>query len=364
MLEQLAAAFDRQDYKMAAMLLRQLQQEMPGNPWVGFYAGRLREVAGDWKNAELAYRKVLQETTNPKVAIQARQGVQRVAELLKEKRAAQLAEATLDPTSSESGVLILDVIEAEQRQSAAQAFARIMKIDAYAARLLLPSRGWRLYRVGPIGELQLYGQELQEAGIPAFWLPLQVIQDIRVFRVHYIQSISPQVSIVCENESGQLGSLSCRWSEIANRIEGRLPIFEEVVDTSAWNQLTRKEKTQDYAQVIDLHLPKRNCILRFGDWNYQFQQGVVFDAKQDGELPMAQSTNRQRWNQLVYFLDDCLSMVPVWAEFAQFGETAMDPLSLVKDLPSHLNLFRKAPSKWDLAFQLYSGLILARSVRS
>jgi hypothetical protein len=158
-----------------------------------------------------------------------------------------------------------------------------------------------------------------------------------------------------------LGALSFRWSEVFNRVEGRLPIFEDVLDTDARNQLTRKEKTQDYAQVIDLHLPQRNCMLRFCDWNYQFQQGVIFAASQDGELPIAQSTSRIRWNQLIYFLDEHLSTTPVWTEFPAFAETAIEHLALVKDLPSHIDLFRKAPSKWDPAFQLYSGLVFEAS---
>jgi hypothetical protein len=122
--------------------------------------------------------------------------------------------------------------------------------------------------------------------------------------------------------------------------------------------LTRKEKTQDYAQVIDLHLPKRNCILRFGDWNYQFQQGAIFTASQNSELSAAPATSRIRWNQLVYFLDQQLAEVPVWSEFSHFGETAHDQLPLVS-LDSHIDLLRRAPSQWDIAFQLYSGLIFA-----
>ncbi|MBF2047886.1 MAG: tetratricopeptide repeat protein [Leptolyngbya sp. IPPAS B-1204] len=360
MLDQLAAAFDRGDYRTAASLLKQLQHQTPDNPWVKLYSGRLREVAGKLEAAETIYRQLLRETTNPKVAVQARQGLQRLTDLAQAQREAALAEAAADPANTGIGFLILDAVGPEQRQTAAQSFARIMKLDAYTARLLLPSRGWRLYRVGPLAELQLYGQDLLKAGIPSFWQALAKIQAIRVFRVHYLQAVSPQVTVVCENEAGQLGALSFDWSEVAKRVEGRLPIFEDVVDTDSRNQLTRKQKTQDYAQVIDLHLPRRNCMLRFCDWSYQYQQGVIFDASQDGELSVTQSTNRIRWNQLVYFLDHYLAAVPVWAEFPAFAETALEPLALVRDLKSHIDLLRKAPSRWDPAFQLYSGLVFAR----
>lgn len=364
MLDQLAAAFDRQDYKTAASLLKQLQQQAPENPWVKLYLGRLREAAGKLEVAEALYRKLLQETTNPKVTAQARQGLQRIAQLVHDQRAAAIEQATTDPDDLGTGFLILDAVPSEQRQLAAQQFGRIMNLDAYTARLLLPSRGWRLYRVGPIGEMQFYVQELAKVGIAAFWVSLVAIQAIRVFRVHYFESVSPHVSVVCENETGQLGALTFNWSEVTNRVEGRLPIFENVVDMDVRNQLTRKQKTQDYAQLTDLHLSERNCILRFCDWNYQFQQGVVFDASQDGVLSTVQSTNRIRWNQLTYFLDTRLAAIPVWVEFFQFAETALDPLTFVTDLKSHINLLREVPSKWDTAFQLYSGLVFEHSSKS
>jgi tetratricopeptide (TPR) repeat protein len=369
MLDQLIAAFERRDYKTAATLVKQLQQQSPDNPWVKLYAGRLSEVAGKLEMAEAAYRQLLQETTNTKVAVQARQGLQRLVEQAKQQAApvapatAPVAPATVlasSPTSSSAGTgtgfLVLEAVPAEWRQAAAQRFAEIMSLDAYTAKLLLPSRGWKLYRTGAIDEIQSYAEALLQAEIPGFWIDLAAIEAIRVFRVHYFATVSPHVTIVCENESGQLGSLTFEWAEVKNRVEGRLPIFEDVVDTDSRNQLTRKEKTQDYAQVIDLHLPKRKSILRIGDWDYQFQQGIVFDASQDGGLPMAQSTQRIRWNQLVYFLDQQLASVPVWIDFSHFGETALDHLALLH-LKSHINLLRKAPSKWDAAFQLYSGLI-------
>jgi hypothetical protein len=319
--------------------------------------GRLREVAGKVESAGSLYRQLLQEATNPKVVAQARQGLQRLADLEKARHEQALTEATAEPSNTNPGFLVLDAVAPELRQAAAQKFAAIMKLDAYTARLLLPSRGWRLYRVGAIGELEFYGQALQRAEIPAFWVPLTAVQSIRVFRVHYLEAASPQASVICQNEDGQLGSLTFNWAEVKNRVEGRLPIFEAVVDTNVRNQLTRKEQTQDYAQVLDLHLPGRNCILRFCDWNYEFQQGVIFDASQDGELPAVHSTNRIRWNQLLYFLDNCLAAVPVWVEFPQFAETALEHLSLVRGLRSHIDLFRKAPSFWDQAFELYSGLV-------
>jgi Tetratricopeptide repeat len=357
MLDQVAAAFHRQDYKTAAQLLKQLRQQSPDNVWVRFYIGRLQEVSGKADAASAVYRQLLQATTNAKVIAQAREGLQRLEAESKAQRQSAIAQATADPDNAGLGFLILQAIAQSDRTATAQTFGRIMKLDAYTARLLLPSRGWRLYRVGAVGELQMYGQEAQQAGIPVFWVALADLQKIRVFRVQYLQAASPQPAIVCKNEADQLGTLTFDWSEVTNRVEGLLPIFEDVVDLDVRNKLKHREETQDYAQVVDLHLPKRNCILRFCDRAYQFQQGVVFDASQDGGLPNAQATLRIRWNQLTGFLGNCLAPTSVWSDFSSFAETTLEQLVLVKNFPAHIDLFRKAPTQWDKAFQLYSSLV-------
>lgn len=361
MLSQVVAAFDRQDYKTVAQLLKQWQQQNPADPWMQFYKGRLLEATGKLQEAAALYRHLLRESTNSKVMAQSREGVQRVEALIQEQRKQAIAAAASDPEQAGLGFLVLEPIEGEARIAAAQEFARIMKLDAYTARLHLPSRSWRLYRVGSLAELQLYGQELRAAGIPAFWAGLAQVQSIRVFRVQHLQSVSPQATAVCASETDQLGSLSFNWSEVSRRVEGMLPIFEDVVDIDARNKLTRKEQTQDYAQVCDLHLPRRKCILRFFDRSYQFQNGVVFDARQDGQIPTSQATTRLKWNQLTGFLDDRLPQVPCWSDFTAFAETALEPLALVRDFNAYIDLFRKSPTRWDAAFQLYSALVFEHS---
>lgn len=355
MIDQIAAAFDQKDYKTVAQLLKQFQQQSPDSPWLRLYMGKLQEVSGKAELAEVTYRQVLRDSTHPRVVAQAREGLQRLAAQAQQRRQEAIAQATANPENSGLGFLVLEPIAGEERLAAAQQFARIMKLDAYTARITFPSRGWKLYRTGTLGELQVYGQELQAAGIPAFWVSLAAIQKIRIFRVQHFQSASPQVTVVCQNELNQVGSLTFHWSEVANRVEGNLPIFEEVVDVGAFNQLKRKEQTQDYAQVLDLHLPKRKCILRLCARTYQFDTGVVFDASRDGAMP--QTTTRIRWNRLLEFLDNQLINIPVWSEFSTFADTALEHLELVKHLPAHIDLLRKTPTNWDPAFQLYSGLV-------
>lgn len=359
MLDQIAAAFDRKDYRLAAQLLKQLQQQSPDSPWVKLYGGRLQEVSGKIAAAEAAYRQLLREATHAKVVTQAREGLQRLESLAQTQRQQAITEAATDPANSGIGFLVLEPIASDVRQAAAQNFAKIMKIDAYTARLILPNRGWKLYRTGSFGELQVYGQELRSAGIPAFWVALAAIQKVQVFRVQYFQSVSSQITVVCRNAADQLGSLTFDSSEVAKRVEGMLPIFEDVVDVGAYNKLKRKEQTQDFAQVLDLHLPKRQCILRLCDRTYQFDQGVVFDSSHDGATTASQTTTRIRWNNMLEFLDDRLSNVPVWSDFSSFANSALEHLELVKEFPAHIDLLRKAPTHWDKAFQLYSGLVFA-----
>jgi Tetratricopeptide repeat len=354
MIDRVAAAFDRQDYREAARLLKQLFKESPQNPWVQFYVGRLHEVTNKLEASEKVYRQLLQDTLNPKVAAQARQGLQRLETIKKEKKQQAIASAKADPNSAELGVLILEPVDPEAKTQAAQNFARIINIDPYTARLLLQSRGWRLYRTGAIGELQYYGQQLQQAKIPCFWFSLADIQKINVFRVSYFQTALPKPTVVCYNEQDQLGSLTFDWSEISQRVDGLLPIFEEVVDLDYRKKLQRKVQTQDYAQFCDLHLPARNVILRLYDSDYQFQQGIHIVPEPEKD------TTRRNWNRLLEFLNHQLPRVKVWSDFTPFAETALDQVDLLGRIKSHMHLFRRHESHWDPAFQLYSGLVFLK----
>jgi hypothetical protein len=360
-IERVAAAFERQDYKAVAQLLKDLLPQFPDHPWLQLYAAKLHEVSSQPDAAELAYRKLLKLTTNAKIALQARQGLQRLEAAKQERRQAAIAQAEANPASSEVGFLILEPVPAAAKQAAVQQFARIMKLDPYTARIHLSHRAWKVYRTGTLAELQVYGQELLEAGLSVFWVSLKELQKIRVFRMQYIQSSSPKPTVVCLNESEQLGALSFDWAEVSQRVEGMLPIFEDVVDVGAWNKLKRKEQTQDYAQMLDLHLPGRKCILRFCDVGYQFQQGMIFDATQTDGTRLTQTTNRLRWNNLTKFVGDRLSDVPIASEFTPFAETALEHLTFIRGFKAHVDVFRKRPTSWDPAFHLYSSLVFLQA---
>ncbi|HEY9636282.1 MAG TPA: tetratricopeptide repeat protein [Coleofasciculaceae cyanobacterium] len=373
MLDQVADAFERKDYRTAARLLKTLVQQEPKNPWVRLYVGRLHEATGKLESAEKVYRQLLQGTTNPKIMSQARQGLGRLEAIEQEKRQQALAEATTDPSSTQLGVLVLEPISTEAKQSAAQKFARIMQLDPYTARLQLPTRGWRLYRTGQIGQLQFYTSSLRNADIPCFAANLADIQRINVFSIDYFSDSAsdhhaPQATVVCHNAEGLLGSLSFSWSEVAQRVEGLLPLFDEVVDLDARRNLQRKTQTLDYVQFCDLHLPGRGSILRICDRHYQFQKGIGLLPPQENTLkgetfspPLHQVTTRINWNNLLDFLNRHLPQIPVWSDFNHFAETALDFREMLSHLPSHINLLRREDTPWDPAFQLYSGLVFLKN---
>ncbi|HEY9599190.1 MAG TPA: tetratricopeptide repeat protein, partial [Cyanophyceae cyanobacterium] len=349
MINQVADAFERKDYRTAGRLLKQLVKQEPNNPMVRLYIGRLYEVTGKLEQAEAVYRKLLRDTTNPKVMSQARQGLGRLEAIEQEQRQQAFAQASTDPSSTELGVLILEPISPELKQTVAQKFARIVQLDAYTARLQLPTRGWRLYRTGVMGELQVFVSLMRQAEVPCFSVSLADIQKINVFNVQYLgeESQGSQATAICQNAEGQVGSLTFNWSEVTQRIEGLLPLFEEVVDLDARRRLQRKTKTLDYVQFCDLHLPGRNSILRLCDRHYQFQQGMAFSqqrlAQQNGKSSASspnQSTTRRNWNTLLAFLNYQLPKIPIWSDFTSFAETAIDFKEMLGHLSSHIDLSR------------------------
>jgi Tetratricopeptide repeat len=358
MIEQVAIAFERKDYQTAAKLLKQLLTESPENPWVQFYLARLHEVSQKRQDAEKIYRQLLRGTTNTKIVTQARQGLRRLQEIEQEERQRAISQATAQASNSELGILVLEPLKNELKTEASRKFAQIMQLDPYTARLVLPSRGWRMYRTGQVGELKFYGEQLHQAGIPCFWARIAQIQQIQVFQVKYFLESALKATVVCCNETNQLGSLTFDWSEVTARVIGLLPIFEEVVDRDVRGKLERKTQTQDYAQFCDLHLPGRRCILRLYDNGYEFQQGVKI-------IPQAsQSTIRINWNSLLSWVEQQLPQVKVWSDFKPFAETVLDQTEMLGQIQSHIHLLRREQTNWDPAFHLYSGLVPLRGIRN
>lgn len=363
MIEQVAIAFEHKDYQTAAKLLKPLLKESPDNPWVVFYFARLQEVSAKYQEAEKLYRRLLLMTTNHRIVSQTRQALQRLQDIQKEEKQRAIAQATAKPSNTEPGVLILEPLDIQQKNQLAAKFAQIMQLDPYTAKLLLPSRSWKYYRSGRIGELKFYGMQLQQAGIPCFWTTLKAIAQIQVYQVQYFSQSQPKPTVICSNQTKIVGSLTFDWSEVSAQVLGLLPIFEQVVDVNVHRQLERKTQTQDYAQFCDLHLPARRCILRICDRQRRAERDRSYDFPQSLEItPSAnQNTIRINWNHLLDSLRQYLEPVKYFSDFTPFAQTVLEQTEMLSKIESHIHLFRREKTYWDSAFHLYSGLIFNKN---
>ena len=368
MLDRIAQAFADKDYRTAQRLLKNLLHQDPKNPWAQFYAGRLYEERGKPDLAEPIYRRLLRQAEHPKLVSQARSGLKRIQDRQQQaegqRREDALSRARQDPKQNQPGLLIIEPVVGDSRKAAVREFARIMKLDLYGAGQQLPGRFWRLQRTGAIGELAVYGRELQAAGIPAFWVDLPTIEQIRVFRVQSIQEMTSAVSVLCRDESDQLGSFRFKWSEVAQQVKGRLPVFESVAVLDGKGKYERVERTQDYVYLCDLHLPHRNSLLRFCDRAFEFHNSPRLLPE---KTPLAQLSNRLQWNALMEFIGRELPNTPIWSEFTPFAEMVLqeakviaNPRDLFGEIKSYIDIIRRAETDWDRAFALYTGLAYVR----
>ncbi|GCA91642.1 tetratricopeptide repeat protein [Microcystis aeruginosa] len=362
MFKEIAEALARQDYQTAARLVNDFQTRENDNPWLKFYQARLNEITGEIALAGQEYRKMLLLTANPQLIAQIRQGIARLeaieqveVEQQQQQRQAALEKAKTNPSNREMGLLILEPVANAEKQPLALKFAQIFKIDAYNARLHIPSRSWRLYRVGAMAELAVYVHDLRKEGIPCFCQPIKAINRPRVYLARYFRAIQPEATLVYQSSHGLTASITFDWSEVTAVVEGILPIFGECVDRDARRHQVRKISILDYAQIIDLHLKKQDLIIRICDRHYHFQAGITFsDHQQSRER---QTSNRDNWNHFASYLKQQLAAVPLWSDFPAFAETTADFYELLPMVNPHLDLLRIEDTYWDTAFQLYSTLI-------
>ncbi len=354
MVESIINAINSQNYEEASQLLKRLQQEDPDNIWIPFYQARLAEAEGDVTFANQRYRELLPNTVNPKLMRQIRQGIERInQEEIKERQTA-LNQAMEETGALEMGMLVLEAIPNELKKKAAQKFGEIMEIDPYTARLQLPSRSWRLYRTGAIAKLRFQAEQMQQAEIPCFTALVGNVNALKVYSVLYIESVEPKVTIVYEPKKGQRDILSFEWSEVEQRVDGLLPIFEECFDVGLRGKSKRTTETLDYAKICDLHLPQQKTIIRLCDQQYRFLEGVSFSDKQKAKD--GQATMKESWQHIMAFITEKTSSLPTYSEFTPFGESAIDFQEFLKLINPHIDILRREETPWDAAFHLYSGL--------
>ena len=162
---EIAVALDRRDFQMASQLIQAIPM---GDPWSKLYLGQLQVAQSDHEQAEQTFRSLLQQDYGPKIAKAAREGLKQIQDHAQAVRQEKLSQATVNPEQTQTGAMVLEALGSDAKTEAALKFAKIMQVEPYTARMLIPSRGWRLYRIGPIGELAMYGQDLKAAGIPNF----------------------------------------------------------------------------------------------------------------------------------------------------------------------------------------------------
>ncbi len=383
MLEQAADALNRQDYKTAAKLIATLVVNQPDNPQVQLYAAQLQESTNKLDNALDIYRLLLRNAVNKKIITEARQGIERIGQIQARLRENALACARAGiEDNPEPGFLILEPIDLEYKQVVAEKFAQIMNIDPYTAKLQLPSRGWRLYRLGTMGELEFYQTQLQQAEIPSFCVSQHETQQLFVFRVNHFQSFYPQPSVVCTDDRSELRTFNFQWSEVTQIVTGLLPIFEEVVEIDAHNRTQRRPRILDYVNVCDLQLYARKTVFRLCSQTYDFcdyKQLVTQSRHQytgdlsnqlssdlSGDLSgllngqRIPSTSRDNWKNLMAQINEQAPTSKTWNDFTTFAETAIGYPELLNHINPHLKLLRRADSIWDKAFQLYSMLSMCK----
>jgi hypothetical protein len=373
-------ALNRQDDKTGGKLVSTPLSSQPDDPMVQLCAAQLQEENEELDEALESYRLLLKNAIGGKILIEARHGIDRIERIQKEIRAQAKASARSGMEDDlEPGFLILEPIELEQKQAAAVKFAEIMGIDPYSARLQLPSRGWRLYRTGTMGELKFSQQQLQEAEIPCFSVSRHDTQQLFVFKVNHFQSFRPQATVVCTDDRSEIRIFNFDWSEVTQMVTGLLPIFEEVVEIDLNNRTSRKPRILDYVHICDIQLRGRRSIFRLCSQTYEFSEykqlvthnrsqffSSQFSTQLTGQLEgesvsqRLSSTSRDNWKTLITQIESRCTDIKVWKDFTPFAETAMGHREMLGHIKPHLELLRRADSLWDKAFHLYSTSSMVR----
>ncbi len=344
----MAAALEVGDYQQVTKLLKQWQNSDPTSPTLRLYVALLQERTNRLAAAEKNYLKLLKQQPSSKIMSQARAGFARIQASQKAQKAAALEQARRGSGGDEMAILAVASPTPTDRPQAIAGLAQTFSLDLYTAGLKLPPSGFRLYRTGPWGEVSYYAKTLKQAHTPTLTAKVVDIKALQTFQICYFQAFTPQPTVICKNAAGQLGTISFDWVEVSQRVSGQLPIFEQVIDLGPWGKTIHKEKVQDYAQVVDFHLAGRQIVLRVCDRLYQYQKGI--SLSQGNEL-----NSRIQWNNLLTHFNQSIH-APEHSDFTRFGKSALEFINLLPPIHPNLDINRRAPSHWDQAFHIYSGL--------
>jgi hypothetical protein len=357
-LQNLVSTFEQQlgnkDLKAAATSLKQLLKDHPNKPEIQIAAASFYKVTGKPEQAEKIYRDILKSTAQTGLLAQARKGLKEIEDANLQQHQDGIARAISQDSGEDMGFLAIHPIAPDRKLEVATQLANIFRIDLYTAKVQIPSRNLKVLRIGRLGEMQFYGEKLIASGIPALWTSLKAIATIDVHTVSYFE-LNPDGSAVKHSDRVSSQKISFNWSDVSQHVHGLLPTFGEIVTVDAKHQLARKEDVLDLVHICDLHLPSKNCILRFHDDLYAFDRGVQPEVTQ--MLEHIAPSVRERWSSLMAWLTKSMPQTAAKDDFNAFAEMFLAYPDFLKELDHKVDLFRTKESLWDNCFQLYSGMI-------
>lgn len=352
--KEIEEALSKKDYQKVEILLEELREQNPENDWLKYYEGCLEESKNNLEIAEKIYLEILKNSfyPNPKLFSLIRNRINAIKKIEIETKATEFEQFQKVINSEELSILIIEPMPTENKKIAAQNMAKIMNIDAYSARLKIPSRSLKMNRIGKLGELKYYESKLNQANIPSFCCTFQALNNINIYQVNYVKSIDKNLILCYENELQEPQEIIINPLEIKQKISGLLPLFELTVHQGVQGKLAKKITVLDYIQFCDLHLINQNIILRFDDYNYQFDQGI--------NLKSPENTSKKNWLNFCQIIDDKIPNIPNFSEFTLFGEDVIQFPEMLKQITPQLRIFRREQTPWDCAFQLYSTLLFCK----
>ena len=323
--------------------------QMPDHPQLLIWQGRLAYAQGQVSTAEAIFRQVLKNYTQPSILAEARKGLKTIEDAEVERRRNR-AQAIAHTVQGQGFLALLPVDPAhlELHSPIVTKLARILRTDLYTAKFLLPTQRLKIIRTGAIAELQAYGEEMRESGIPCMWVALKHIRDLDICLVDHFNLLGlGEIQAV-----GKDREVVFHMSQVSRRIQGILPTYGGVCEINRKYQVVHKEQILDRVRICDLHLPHHNLILRFHDNNYNFGQGIQLDIPRP--LSHVLPTIHERWQALMAWFDGFLEFTTVDEDFGKFAEMVMLFPNLVKEVEPRVHLVRPKPQMIDNCFEIYS----------
>lgn len=356
MFAELEQAIASENYDLAQTIIKDLDKQKVDQLWLKYYQTLIIEKQDQLTQAEKDYRQIIKDSVYPdqKLINLIRNGIERIVELQEERKETKKEEFTKLEDSEELAVLIFEDVSLEEKKQLAPTLAKIMGIDRYTATLQIPTRSWRLYKTGNLGELNYYQAELSQAGLPCFCYPIKQINQMMVYQVKYIESDRQNLIFYCEDDQEKEPIIKLKFTEIDNFVTGMIPLFELTVNLDARNKIKKKQSTLDYIAFDDLHSISHNAIFRLNDRSYEFEK--------DQNIQGQSTTTKEKWQDLENNLKDKIKPEKVWSNFTLFAEGVVQFPEMLRQIKSHVHLFRREDTVWDEAFQLYSGLVFLQSL--